>query len=42
VVRQESGPGQRDFALGVIGEQVEALVKELKGKYGESVSVLIT
>ena len=35
-------PGYRDFVIRVKGEQADALVKELKAKYGESVSVLIT
>ncbi len=35
-------PGYRDFVIRVKGEQVEALVKELKTKYGGSVSVLVT
>ncbi|HEX9898526.1 MAG TPA: CBS domain-containing protein [Candidatus Methylomirabilis sp.] len=35
-------PGFRDFVIRVRGEQADALVKELRGKYGESVSVLIT
>jgi acetoin utilization protein AcuB len=35
-------PGYRDFVIRVKGEQAEALVGELKAKYGASVSVLIT
>jgi len=35
-------PGYRDFVIRVKGEQADALVKELKEKYGEGVSVLIT
>jgi acetoin utilization protein AcuB len=35
-------PGYRDFVIRVKGEQADALVKELKAKYGESVSILIT
>ena len=35
-------PGFRDFVIRVRGEQADALVKELRGKYGQSVSVLIT
>jgi acetoin utilization protein AcuB len=35
-------PGYRDFVIRVKGEQTDALVKELKEKYGEGVSVLIT
>ncbi len=35
-------PGYRDFVIRVKGEQADALVKELKAKYGEGVSVLIT
>ena len=35
-------PGYRDFVIRVKGEQADALVKELKAKYGESVSVLVT
>jgi len=35
-------PGFRDFVIRVRGEQVDALVKELKAKYGEGVSVLGT
>lgn len=35
-------PGYRDFVIRVKGEQAEALVEELKAKYGEGVSVLIT
>jgi acetoin utilization protein AcuB len=35
-------PGFRDFVIRVKGEQADALVKELKAKYGQSVSVLIT
>jgi acetoin utilization protein AcuB len=35
-------PGYRDFVIRVTGEQTDALVKELKEKYGEGVSVLIT
>ncbi len=34
-------PGYRDFVIRVKGNQAEALVKELKAKYGESVSVLV-
>ncbi len=35
-------PGYRDFVIRVRGEQADALVKELKAKYGEGLSVLIT
>jgi acetoin utilization protein AcuB len=35
-------PGYRDFVIRVKGEQADALVKELKAKYGEGVSVLVT
>ena len=35
-------PGYRDFVIRVKGEQADALVKELKEKYGEGVSVLVT
>ena len=35
-------PGYRDFVIRVKGEQAGALVEELKAKYGESVSVLVT
>ncbi len=35
-------PGYRDFVIRVKGEQAEALVKELKAKYGEGVSVHTT
>jgi acetoin utilization protein AcuB len=35
-------PGHRDFVIRVKGEQADALVKELKAKYGETVSILIT
>jgi acetoin utilization protein AcuB len=35
-------PGYRDFVVRVKGEQADALVKELKAKYGEGVSVLVT
>lgn len=35
-------PGFRDFVIRVKGEQADALVKELKAKYGEGVSVLVT
>ncbi len=35
-------PGYRDFVIRVKGEDADALVKELKGKYGETVSVHIT
>lgn len=35
-------PGYRDFVIRVKGEEADALVQELKGKYGESVSVHIT
>src|SRR5574341_437096 len=35
-------PGFRDFVIRVRGEQADALVKELKTKYGEGVSVLVT
>jgi acetoin utilization protein AcuB len=35
-------PGYRDFVIRVKGEQADNLVKELKAKYGENVSVLIT
>jgi prephenate dehydratase len=34
--------GYRDFVIRVKGEQADDLVKELKAKYGESVSVHIT
>ena len=34
-------PGYRDFVIRVKGEQADALVKELKVKYGEGVSVLV-
>ena len=37
-----SRPGYRDFVIRVKGEEAEALVKELKVKYGAGVSVLIT
>ena len=37
-----SRPGHRDFVIRVKGQSAEALVKELKAKYGESVSVLVT
>jgi acetoin utilization protein AcuB len=35
-------PGYRDFVIRVKGEQAGALVKDLKAKYGEGVSVLVT
>jgi acetoin utilization protein AcuB len=35
-------PGYRDFVIRVKGEQADALVKELKAKYGDGVSVLVT
>jgi len=35
-------PGYRDFVIRVKGEQADALVKDLRAKYGESVSVLVT
>ncbi len=35
-------PGYRDFVIRVKGEQADALIKQLKDKYGEGVSVLIT
>ncbi len=35
-------PGFRDFIIRVRGEQADALVKELRAKYGEGVSVHIT
>lgn len=35
-------PGYRDCVIRVKGEQADALVKELKAKYGAGVSVLIT
>ena len=35
-------PGFRDFVIRVKGEQADALVKELKAKYGDGVSVLGT
>lgn len=35
-------PGYRDFVIRVKGEQADALVKELKAKYGEGVSILVT
>jgi acetoin utilization protein AcuB len=35
-------PGYRDCVIRVKGEQADALVKELKAKYGEGVSVLVT
>lgn len=34
-------PGYRDFVIRVKGEQADALVKELRVKYGEGVSVLV-
>ncbi len=34
-------PGYRDFVIRVKGEQADALVKELKVKYGDGVSVLV-
>ena len=37
-----SRPGYRDFVIRVKGEEAQALVKELKAKYSEGVSVLIT
>lgn len=37
-----SRPGFRDLVIRVRGEQADALVKELKAKYGEGVSVLVT
>ncbi|HYB73825.1 MAG TPA: CBS domain-containing protein [Candidatus Sulfotelmatobacter sp.] len=37
-----SRPGHRDFVIRVKGESADALAKELKAKYGESVSVLVT
>ena len=37
-----SRPGHREFVIRVKGEDAEALVKELKTRYGEGVSVLIT
>ncbi len=37
-----SRPGHRDFVIRVKGESADALVRELKTRYGESVSVLIT
>jgi acetoin utilization protein AcuB len=37
-----SRPGYRDFVIRVKGESADALVKELKAKYGDSVSVLVT
>jgi acetoin utilization protein AcuB len=35
-------PGYRDFVIRVKGEEADALVKELRGKYGEGISVLVT
>ncbi|MBI2002434.1 MAG: CBS domain-containing protein [candidate division NC10 bacterium] len=35
-------PGYRDFVIRVKGEQADALVTELKAKYGAGVSVLVT
>ena len=35
-------PGYRDFVIRVKGEDANALVKELKAKYGDGVSVLVT
>jgi acetoin utilization protein AcuB len=35
-------PGYRDFVIRVKGEQADTLVKELKAKYGEGVSVHVT
>lgn len=35
-------PGYRDFVIRVKGEQADALVAELRAKYGEGVSVLVT
>ncbi len=35
-------PGYRDFVIRVKGEQADALIKQLKDKYGEGVTVLIT
>jgi len=37
-----SRPGHRDFVIRVKGEQADALAKELKVKYGDGVSVLVT
>jgi len=37
-----SRPGHRDFVIRVKGEQTDALAKELKVKYGDGVSVLVT
>jgi acetoin utilization protein AcuB len=37
-----SRPGHRDFVIRVKGEDAAALVKELKTRYGEGVSVLVT
>lgn len=37
-----SRPGHRDFVIRVKGEQADALAWELKAKYGEGVSVLVT
>jgi acetoin utilization protein AcuB len=35
-------PGYRDFVIRVKGEQADTLVQEMKAKYGEGVSVLVT
>ena len=35
-------PGSRSFVIRVKGEGADALVKELRAKYGENVSVLVT
>ncbi len=35
-------PGFRDFVIRVRGEGTDALVKELRARYGDSVSVLVT
>ena len=37
-----SRPGHRDFVIRVTGEQADALAQELKVKYGDGVSVLVT
>lgn len=37
-----SRPGHRDFVIRVKGENAEALVRELRARYGDNVSVLVT